>query len=199
LSHITTANLTLTTTSGNPTDLIDASVFSAGPANLTATGTGNAILYGGTGGHDTLTVTSVGSGNNILIGNGAKDTLTDTGTGHNILIGGGAGGDTITGNGNDILVSGATIYDSNTGPNITALDAILAEWTSADTYAAKITKINVTGVGPGNAYKLSAGTITKDASANTLKYGSNPTQNNWFLSWTGDTVTKKPTETNTIL
>ena len=170
-----------------------------GPTNLTATGTVNAIFYGGTGGHDTLTVAAAGSGNNILIGNGAGDTLTDNGSGRNILIGGGAGGDTFTGNGNDILVSGTTTYDSNTAANIAALDAILAEWTSGDTYATKISKINVTGVGAGNAYKLNSSTITQDTHANTLKDGGNPTQNNWFLSWAGDSVTKKANETNSIL
>ena len=108
LSKITTANLTVTAATGNPSVVIDASAFAMGPTNLTAAGTVDAILYGGTGGHDTLTVAAAASGNNILIGNGAADTLTDNGTGHNILIGGGAGGDTLTGNGNDILVSGTT-------------------------------------------------------------------------------------------
>ena len=56
LSGITTANLTVTTASGNSSDIINASAFSVGPTNLTAAGTGNAILFGGTGGHDTLTV-----------------------------------------------------------------------------------------------------------------------------------------------
>ena len=129
LSGITTANITVTASSGSPAYIVDASAFSAGPTNLTATGTVDAILYGGTGGHDTLTVAAAGSGNNILIGNGATDTLTDNGTGRNFLIGGGAGSDTITGNGNDILLSGTTNYDSNTAGNIAGLDAILAEWT----------------------------------------------------------------------
>ena len=138
-SGITTANLTVTATVGHPNYVIDASAFSHGPTVLTASGTVYAILYGGTAGNDTLTAT--GSGNNILIGNGAGDTLTDNSIGRGILIGGGAGGDTLTGNGNDILVSGTTKYNSNTSANIAALDAILAEWTSADTYATKISKI----------------------------------------------------------
>jgi hypothetical protein len=195
LSGITTASLTVTATTGKPSFNIDASAFS-GATNLTATGTVNAILFGGTGGHDTLT--AAGSGNDILIGNAGSETLTDTGTGANILIGGGTGGDTLTGNGNDILVSGTTSYDSNTAAHVAALDAILAEWTSTDSYATRISKI-MSGVGPGNADAFNSSTITADANANTLSDGSNPTQSNWFLSYPGDTVTKQSSETDTIL
>ena len=153
-------------------------------------------MYGGTGADNKLTL--VGSGNNILIGNGSADTLTDNGTGRNILIGGGAGGDLLTGNGNDILVSGTTKYDSNTAANITALDAILAEWTSADSYAIEISKI-MSGVGPGSAYKFNASTITQDRTPAPSGREQQPQNHNWFLSWPSDTVAKKPNETDTIL
>jgi hypothetical protein len=106
LSDITTAILKTTAPSGGAATIVDASAFT-GVTNLTATGSGNAILYGGTGAKNTLSAT--GSGGDFLIGNGLTDTLTDTGSGMNILIGGGGGGDTLTGNGNDILVSGATL------------------------------------------------------------------------------------------
>ncbi len=106
------ADLGVGTSAGQPTSTIDASGFSVGVTNLTVLGTGNAILYGGSGGGDTLTAS--GSGNDVLIGNGAGDALTDTGTGRNILIGGGPGGDALVGNGNDILVGGTTEYDSHT-------------------------------------------------------------------------------------
>ena len=119
----------MSASAGQPTDKIDASAFS-GAAELSATGTVNAILYGDSDGYDTLT--AAGSGNDILIGYASHDTLTDSGSGRNILIGAGAGGDDLTGNGNDILVSGTTNYDSDTPASIAALDAILAEWTSTD-------------------------------------------------------------------
>ena len=143
LSGITTANLTATATSGSPSYIVDASAFT-GVTNLTAGGTVNAILFGGSANGSTLSAT--GSGNDVLIGGSGKDTLTDTGTGYNILIGG-PGVDTITGNGNDILISGTTSYDSNTSANIAALDAILAEWSSSDSYSLRISKI-MSGVGP---------------------------------------------------
>ena len=131
MSGITTANLTVTAPTGSPSYVVDASAFT-GTTNLTAGGTVNAILFGGSANGSTLSAT--GSGNDVLIGGAGKDTLTDTGTGHNILIGG-AGVDTLTGNGNDILISGTTNYDSNTSANIAALDAILAEWSSSDSYS----------------------------------------------------------------
>ena len=112
LSHIVIAELTATASAGDPKDIIDASAFS-GFAALSATGTVNAVLYGGSGAGDTLT--AAGSGNDILIGDAGRDTLIDSGTGHNILIGAGSGGNTVTGNGNDILVGGTTVYDSNSG------------------------------------------------------------------------------------
>jgi hypothetical protein len=197
LASFKAANLTVTNAGGNPTAIVDASGFSNGPTNLTVNGAGNAIVYGGTAGKDVLTAS--GSGDDILIGNGLGDKLTDSGTGMNILIGGGPGGDTLTGGGNDILVSGTTKYDGNTTANIAALDAILAEWTSSDSYSTRIGKI-FAGVGPGGADALNSSTITQDANANTLQDGSSQTQNNnWFLGWSNDKVTKKASEVETVL
>ncbi len=198
LTGITTANLTVTATTGHPAYILDASDFSAGPANLTASGTVNAIIFGGTGGHDTLTVAAGETGKNILIGNGAFDTLTDNGSGRNILIGAGSGGDTITGDGNDILVSGATIYDSDTGAHIAALDAILDEWNSTQKYAVRITRI-MNGLTP-ELFALNSSTITPDTIANTLSDGTGQSVNaNWFIASSQDTVTENGGETDTII
>jgi hypothetical protein len=152
----------------------------------------SATILAGTG-SDTLTDSS--SGNSILVANGVASTLTDTGTGYNLLIGAGPGGDTITGNGNDILVGGTPSYDNN----IAALDAILAEWDSSDSYTTRINKI-MDGVTAGSsAYALNASTIAPDSSANTLKDGSASSQNNWFIAGPSDQVTKKSNETKTII
>ena len=194
LSGITTANLTTTATSGSPSYIVDASAFT-GVTNLTAGGTVNAILFGGSANGSTLSAT--GSGNDVLIGGSGKDTLTDTGTGYNILIGG-PGADTITGNGNDILISGTTSYDSNTSANIAALDAILAEWSSSDSYSLRISKI-MSGVGPGGTDALNSSTCQSDGVANTVSDGASSTQNNWFIVNSKDKVTKQSNETETIV
>ena len=197
LSGIDQANLTVSSLYGAPSYILDASAFSAGPANLTAAGRAHTIIYGGTAGYDVLTVAKGASGNDILIGNGAFDTLTDNSKGRNILIGAGAGGDAITGNGYDMLISGTTSYDSDTSANIAALDAILTEWTSIDTYKTRIAKI-MKGVGP-DLYAFNSSTIAPDTNANTLSDGSNQSTNtNWFLASSQDTVNESG-ETVTII
>ena len=167
LNGIAAADLTVTAATGHPALTINASAFS-GTTNLTSAGTVDATLYGGSGGAGTLTAS--GSGNNLLIGQAADTTLTDTGSGRSILIGGGAGGDNFVGNGNDILVSGTTQYDSNTGTNLAALDAILAEWTSSATYSARINKIKqgVRRQGFRRSDAFNAHTIQPDDTASTL-------------------------------
>jgi Ca2+-binding RTX toxin-like protein len=194
LSGITTANLTTTATSGSPSHTVDASAFT-GVTNLTAGGTVNAFLYGGPANGSTLSAT--GSGKDVLIGGSGKATLTDSGTGYNILIGG-PGVDTITGNGNDILISGTTSYDSNTSANLAALDAILAEWSSSDSYSLRISKI-MEGVGPGGRDALNSSTCQSDGVANTVSDGPSGPQNNWFIVNAKDKVTKKSNETETIV
>ena len=114
LSGISTANLSATAAKGNPV-IVDASAFS-GTTNLTAGGTGKAILFGGQNGG---TLIANGSGNDVLIGGSGPNILADGGTGSNILIGGG-GSNSISGNGKDILISGTTSYDSNTAARIAA-------------------------------------------------------------------------------
>jgi len=194
LSGFKTANLTTTAASGSPSYIVDSSAFT-GVTNLTAGGTVNAVLFGGSANGSTLSAT--GSGNNILIGGSGKDTLTDTGTGYNILIGG-AGVDTLTGNGSDILISGTTNYDSNTSANIAALDAVLAEWSSSDSCSTRINNI-MNGVGPGNTDALNSSTCQSDGKPNTVSDGAAPTENNWFIVNTKDNVTKQSNETETIV
>jgi hypothetical protein len=197
LASFKAAKLTVTTASGSPQYIVDVSGFSNGPTNVTINGGGNAIVYGGTAGRSTLT--AAGSGNDILIGAGAGDKLTDSGSGMNILIGGGPGGDVLTGNGNDILVSGTTSYDADNAANIAALDAILAEWTSSDSYFARIGKI-LAGVGALGADALNSSTVPQDAKANTLQDASTQTQNNnCFLAWSNDVVKKNASETKIVL
>ena len=181
--QMTTANLTTLPTNGSPRVVVDASAFT-GVTNLTAGGTGNAILYGGRG---ASTLKATGSGNDILIGGTVgPNTLSDTGTGFNILIGeGGKAPNTITGNGNDILISGRTNYDSKTDANIAALDAILAAWASSvnqpSDYTAKVNKI-MSGITVGsNTYALNASTVKWNGQDNTINNGNKPTPYNWLL------------------
>ena len=195
------ANLiAIATGSGNKDHVIvDARAFS-GATNLTAMGAGNAILFGGGSPKASgSTLTAMGS-HEALIGGPGKNTLTDKGTGSNILIGGGGAGgspgNTITGNGKDILISGTTSYNVNNAANIAALDAILAEWSSTDSYAVRISKIS-TGITVGtNTYALNSTTVKSNGFGNTVSDGIQPNQQNWFIvtakTRSPPTVPKRP-------
>jgi parallel beta-helix repeat protein len=193
LSGITAANLTTTATSTKPT-VVDASSFT-GVTNLSAGGTGPAIVHGGKGGGS---LTATGSGNDVLIGGPGANTLTDNGTGFNILIGGG-GPNTIYGNGKDILISGRTIYDPNTSANIAALDAILSEWSSNDAYGIRIAKISK-GISIGSHnYALHRTTVRSNGKSSTVSDGPTQSQNqNWFIVNSTDSYTQRD-ETVTII
>jgi Ca2+-binding RTX toxin-like protein len=84
-------------------------------------------------------------GNDLLVGDANPNVLIG-GTGRNLIIGGG-GSDSITGGGGDnILIAGYTSYDQN----LTALDALFAEWTSADPLSLRMRDIRTGGGLNGN-------------------------------------------------
>jgi Ca2+-binding RTX toxin-like protein len=112
-------------------------------------GAGNDFLYGGDGndkiygevGNDQLLGES---GNDLLLGGDGVDKLFG-GDGRDLLIGG-PKADTLFGNaGDDILIAGKTVYDDNP----VALDAILAEWTSGNSYEVRIDNLEGNGGGSG--------------------------------------------------
>jgi hypothetical protein len=193
-----------TTFTGNDATLAGGGINNDG--TLAVSGSifdGNQAQYGGgysAGQSATITgstLTTAGTGNDVLIGGAGKNTLSDTGTGANILIGG--GGDTLTGNGDDSLISGTTNYDSNTGANIAALDTILAEWSSSDSYSLRISKI-MGGITVGSStVALSATTCQSDGVVNTVSDGTAATQNNWFIVKNKDKVTKQAGETEIVV
>ncbi len=114
-------------------------------------GSGNNIVTG----NATLGTTIVGgSGNNVLIGGTGNDVLVG-GSGNDILIGGG-GVDTLSGVGGDDILIGGTLSFSN---NTTGLLAIQTAWNSGDTYTNRVAALR-SGVGPGNAFAISATTVT---------------------------------------
>src|SRR5262249_9046192 len=134
----------------------------------------------------------------IVIGGSGANTLIDKGSGHNILIGGG-GPNTIYGNGQDIVLSGKTIYDANTDANHTALDTILSEWTSNDSYADRIFKISK-GITVGSTtYGLNLKTVRSNGKSNTVSDGPKQSKyQNWFIVNSKDSVTQRDEEVTEI-
>jgi uncharacterized delta-60 repeat protein len=135
----------------------------------------SAWLYGD-GGNDRL---KGGGGNNVLLGDGGGDLLVG-GPGRNILIG--LGADRLVSNGGqDILIAGSTTFDGDE----VALAAILAEWSSADSLAARVANLTGNTASPyfsaarlnGNYFLLDGGpnqTVSNDFSADTVAAGSGP-------------------------
>jgi uncharacterized protein (TIGR03118 family) len=96
----------------------------------------NAVIDGGAG-NDRI---KAGGGNDILLG-GLGDDRLDAGSGRDILIGG-AGADRLSGrSGDDLLIAGTTVYDTD----LAKLNQILTEWTSSDSYNARVAALR-TGI-----------------------------------------------------
>jgi hypothetical protein len=119
----------------------------AGLTGLVAYGRGNgahiqvdshlmlpAVLFAGDG---TGASVQGGGGPTVEVGGQGGGTLQG-GTGRNILIAGAGGGRLVGNSGDDVLIAGRTDFDSN----LTALQAILAEWNSADSYAARVNALS---------------------------------------------------------
>jgi hypothetical protein len=132
-------------------------------------------------GSDTLKGNSKG---NILIGGPSTDTIIGGGGG-SILIGG-KGGDAVTGrSADDIVIGGVTNFDNSSDANDQALEAILAEWQSADIYTTRIAKIKA-GVGPAHATFVLGTTVHDDGNISTLIGGLGT---DWFFKGAHDTIT----------
>lgn len=113
-------------------------------------GNGNDSLRGGAGPNLILG----GAGNDLLLGGRSADVLIG-GEGTDLLLGGA---------GSDLLIAGATAFDSD----MTALGAILAEWTRTDRgYGARAAALRA-GVGPGGTYALDATTVRDDERSDLL-------------------------------
>jgi hypothetical protein len=151
----------------------------------TATGVGGGIAniqdVRGSQGGNTLTGDAQG---NILIGGAGADTITG-GSGRSILIGD-KGPDTITaGTGDTILIGGFTDFDSSSIAHDLALESILAEWQSSNSYAIRISHIKSGGGLNGSNRFVFGVTVHDDGSANTL-IGS--VGNDWFFKGVHDTI-----------
>ncbi|HEY2413809.1 MAG TPA: right-handed parallel beta-helix repeat-containing protein [Pirellulaceae bacterium] len=139
---------------------------------------GNDHLYGQAG-NDTLIG---GLGNNVLVGGDGNDTLIAR-YGRNILIGGN-GADKLVGNaGDDILIGGTTAYDENDQ----ALQSLLNEWSSSDSYNTRVNFLR-NGGGANGAFTLNGGTVFDDGAADTLTGSAGQ---DWFFTGIRDKIKDK--------
>ena len=195
----------VTLNGGGGVNTLDYSASAAGVTVNLLAGTATGLtkiknfqnVIGGSG-NDTL----IGDeGKNVLIGNAGDDILLGLdgadalwgGYGRDLLIGG-LGADLLDGGfGDDLLIGGYTDYDTQfTADGIhhrideLALDAVMAEWTSGNSYNVRFGTIK-TGVGPKARYRLDPTTVHDDNASDRLTGGDGL---DWFfLPKTGDTIT----------
>jgi hypothetical protein len=134
---------------------------------------------GAGGGVSNIQNVTGGNGNNMLVGDANANVFTG-GTGRNILIGDG-GADSITGGGQDnILIGDATTWDAN----LTALQAIFAEWTRTDlSFEQRLAHLISEGNNDNRlngSYVLNKKTVFSDGATDTL-LGGDPTALDWFF------------------
>jgi len=109
-----------------------------------------------------------GTGTSILVGNGTGNTLTG-GSGPNILIAGPKPATLIGNTNQDILVGGTTKYDTN----VTALNALMAEWSRRSVlYATRVNQL-LKGGGLNGSTLLNGSTFSSNGGGNTLTGGAN--------------------------
>jgi hypothetical protein len=161
------ATVTVNLSSGSATHVANGATSAVsniqgvlGSLNYGNTLTGNSQADVLVGGNATDYLYS-GSGASILIGGGGQDYLYDTSAGKDILIGGNVG-----------------FGSSNLE---VALAAILAEWSSSDSYLARIQKI-ATGVDANHLYKLDNTTVTDDHVADWLEGSTSTSALDWYFA-----------------
>jgi Ca2+-binding RTX toxin-like protein len=103
---------------------------------------------------------------NIVVGGAGKDVLSG-GTGQDVLIGGGA--DVLNaGSGGDVLIGGRTAYDAN----LSALEAVLAEWSSGGLYQDRVRDLFGNSAGGLNGTTVLSGSmVINDGAVNVVNGG----------------------------
>lgn len=180
---------TIVATRNADTTLSNSSLVATGFGKLSLSGVESAQLTGGDNANilraDAFTAGSVtligGGGHDVLIGGSKSDSLNG-GDGRDLLIGG-LGADTLNGDaGDDILLGGTSSHRSK----VTALNTLMAEWTSANSYTTRIANL-LNGGGANGSTKLNVSTAKNDSAAiDSLTGGS---EIDWFFESIGDVLT----------
>jgi hypothetical protein len=154
-------------------------------------------LTGGSGadtliGNSSANTLTGNGGNDIIFGGDGADTILG-GTGKNILIGG-KGADTITTNsssGGDIDIADETTYSNSTTADATTnLSNLRLEWTSASSYANRVSHIQGTLAGGLNGTsQLKITTLQYDNSADSISANTASIQSWYIVKNSLDTIT----------
>jgi hypothetical protein len=153
-----------------------------------------AFLYGGGTGRDVLDAGG-STANNVLQGGGGNNKIFG-GLGRDILIAGSGASNLHAGSGDDILLGGWTDYDLTSTAmtydrKLAALEAIMAEWGSADSYTTRVNDLQ-SGGGSNGQCLLNASTVHDNGQVDTL-FGTTGSVFDWFLAGLSDVVKNKKT------
>jgi len=153
-------------------------ILSGGGDDFVDGGDDDDKLFGGDGAEGSMDQLFGGKGNDFIEGGVGPDTI-DGGDGRDFIITGDSTtqqttGDTVTGDGDeDILVAGQLLFSVEDLD--TAVDAIMAEWTSSRDYNTRVNNISGTGVGPranGNFFLQVGLTVASNSVIDNLTGGS---------------------------
>ena len=147
-----------------------------------------AFLYGEGSGGDKISAAG-SAANNVLSGHGANEVLTG-GHGRDLLIGGTGAAMLNAGSQDDILIGGWTNYDIGSAgmtydQKLAALDAVMAEWGSSDSYATRLSAL----AGLLNTNTVHDNYQNRVAVADQL--AGNLQASDWFFAGLNDKVTGK--------
>ena len=134
----------------------------------------------------------------MVVGGGGTNQITG-GLGRDLLIAGLGAAKLFAGSAGDILIGGWTTYTDLTGTATTydqklaALEAIMAEWGSADSYATRVNDLS-NGGGLNGTYLLNASTVHDNGQVDTLS-GITATAPlaplDWFFASAADIIKHK--------
>ena len=181
-----------------------------GGNNTILTGSGQDTIYGNFGGDGGE------GGNNLIVAGGGNDTIYahcalpvssstsgKTAEGQDLIIGG-TGADTVYGwpagytlgsNTGDLFIAGTTNL------SLSALDAVLAEWDSSDSYATRVADLSGANgpVGANGGNYLISGTTVIGSTAVDEIFGTVGSDDDWYLVTSNDVLNNvKPNEVTLI-
>jgi hypothetical protein len=155
-----------------------------------------AFLYGGGTGNDTLDARG-STANNVLTGGGGMNSLYG-GLGRDLLIAGLGTSQLKAGSSDDILIGGWTNYDLTSSgmtydQKLGALEAIMAEWGSTDSYATRVNDLlNPNSGGLNGPSLLNTSTVHENGQVDTL-IGTTGAAFDWLLAGLTDVIQHKKT------
>src|SRR5262249_44877715 len=166
--------------SGNDTITVASKKINSTVYNVTVP----AFIYGGLTGNDSFSLAG-STDNNVLTGGGGKNQIAG-GLGGDLLIARLGASKLFAGSGGDILIGGWSDYDLTStamtyDKKLAALEAIMAEWGSVDSYTTRVNDLT-NGGGLNGSYLLNTSTVHENGQTDTLSGFTAAGLLDWFFA-----------------